>query len=144
MSYTIRADIELKPHPIAGVSPQAVFALDTGDFVALAVVNVPTPAATLACTASAWLVDAEGDAQAVAGIPVLVQFPHTADVQQITTLGVQGIAAALRDLLLGEAAEDPPAIAWSDALSAQVNIRNVIAVARAAGDPIDLTQGTAP
>lgn len=137
MSYVLRADITLKPHPTVPTAPQAVFELDTGALVALAIATEPTPAATLACACACWLVDADGDPQAVAGIPVLSQFQHAADVGQITALGVQGIAAALRDLLLGEPASDPPAIPWSAQLRTQVSIRNVIAVATAAGTPID-------
>ena len=137
MSYVPRTDIPLKPHPLVPAQPQAVFELDTGKLVALAITTAMTNAATLACAAACWLVDAEGDPQQVAGTAVLARFSHAADVQQIAALGVQGIADALRDLLLGEPAGDPPAIAWSAQLRAQVSIRNVIAVAAAAGTPID-------
>ncbi len=137
MSYEIRSDIPLKSHPLLPAAPQAVFALDNGELVALAISTDPTNAATLACSAACWLVDADGDAQAVAGVPVLSRFSHTADVLQIATLGVQGIADALRDLLLGEPPADPPVIRWPAQLRGQVSIRNVIAVAEAAGTPID-------
>lgn len=137
MPWQLRADIPMKQHPKVGAPPRAVFELDSGHLVALAIATTPTPAATLACEASCWLVDADGDPQAVAGIPVLSQFPHAASVAEITTLGVQGIADALRDLLLGEPANEPPAIRWAEPLRAQVSIRNVIAVATAAGTPID-------
>lgn len=139
MTYQQRQDIPLKPHPQVEAPPQAVFELNTGSLVALSIATAPTPAATLACTASCWLVDADGDPQAVAGIPVLSVFQHAADVAQIQALGVQAIAAALRDLLLGDPPDDPPAIPWGDQLRAQVSIRNVIAVAVAAGTPIDWT-----
>lgn len=137
MTSTLRTDIALKPHPLVPAAPQAVFELDTGTLVALSIATAPTNAATLACTAACWLVDGDGDPQAVAGVPVLSRFNHTGDVQQIAALGVQGIADALRDLLLGEAPADPPAIRWAAPLRAQVSIRNVIAVATAAGTPID-------
>lgn len=138
MSYTSRTDIELKPHPLLAVTPQAVFALDTGKLVAISYSATPTPRTTLACRIACWLVDADGDAQAVAGVPVQSQYQHTADVQQIATLGAQGIADALRDLVLGEA---QTAIPVSAQVAAEVNIRNVIAVATASGEPIDITGG---
>lgn len=137
MSYVLRTDITLKPHPAVPAPPQAVFELDTGALVALSIATEPTPSTTLACACACWLVDAEGDPQAVGGVPVLSQFAHAADAAQIAALGMQGIADALRDLLLGEPAADPPAIPWAMQLRAQVSIRNVIAVATAAGTPID-------
>lgn len=138
MSYQPRNDIELKPHPLLALAPQAAFELDTGALVAVHYSAAPTPRTTLACHIAAWLVDADGDAQAVAGLPVLSQYAHTADVQQITTLGAQGIADALRQLVLGEA---QAAIPVSAQLAEQVSIRNVIAVATASGTPIDYTGG---
>lgn len=144
MTSTLRPDIPLLPHPLVAAAPQAVFALDNGDLVALAITTAPTNAASLACLACAWLVDEEGDpkgvdvdADAHADAPVLVRFPHTADVHQLATLGVQGIADALRDLVLGEPAADPPPIAWGANLRAEASIRNRITVARAAGQIID-------
>ena len=138
MSYQPRHDISLKPHPRLLLSPQAVFELDTGALVALHYSATPTPRTTLACAIAAWLVDDDGDAQAVAGVPVLSQYAHTADVAQITSLGAQGIADALRQLVLGEA---QAAIPVSAQLAEQVSIRNVIAVATASGTPIDYTGG---
>lgn len=144
MTYSLRTDIPLTPHPLVAAAPQGVFELDNGDLVALAITTAPTHAATLACLACAWLVDAEGDpkgvdvdADAQPDAPVLVRFPHTADVHQLTTLGVQGIADALRDMVLGEAPTDPPAIPWAAQLRAEASIRNRITVARAAGQIID-------
>lgn len=138
MSYTARTDITLKPGASAAAMPQVVFELENGDLVALRVTTAVTPMTTLECVAHAWLVDEQGDLQAVEGQPpVLVGFTHTADVTQLAVLGVQGIADALRDLVLGEPASDPPAIPWADALRAQVSIRNAITIARAAGTPID-------
>lgn len=137
MSHALRTDIPLLPAGPDDVEPQAVFELDTGDLVALRMTTATTPMTTLECVARAWLVDAQGDLQAVAGNPVQSGFTHTADVTQIAALGVQGIADALRDLVLGEAAAEPPPIPWGDALRAQVSIRNVITIARAAGTPID-------
>jgi hypothetical protein len=96
-----------------------------------------TPSATLACAATAWLVDDDGDMQAVAGQPVATRMTHTASVQQLAALGTQGIADALRDLLLGEPAADPPVIPWAQEVCEQTSIRNVIAVAQAVGTPID-------
>ena len=137
MTYTLRTDITMKPHPAVPAAPQAVFELDTGALVALSIATEATPSTTLACACACWLVDADGDPQAVGGVPVLSQFAHAADAAQIAALGMQGIAAALRDLLLGEPAADPPAIPWSEQLRAEISIRNVIAVAAAAGTPID-------
>lgn len=137
MSYVLRTDIILKPHPAVPAPPQAVFELDTGALVALSIATEPTPSTTLACACACWLVDADGDPQAVGGVPVLSQFAHAADAAQIAALGMQGIADALRDLLLGEPPADPPVIPWSEQLRAEISIRNVIAVAAAAGTPID-------
>lgn len=137
MSWKLRADIAAKPHEQFGAAPAAVFELDSRALVALAIATAPTPAATLACVASCWLVDADGDPQGVNGVPVLSTFQHVADVSLLSDLGVQGIAEALRDLLLGEPPADPPLIPWPEQLRAQVSIRNVIAVATAAGTPID-------
>lgn len=137
MSWQLRPDIALKPHPAVPTPPLAVFQLDTGALVALAIATAPTQAATVACKASCWLVDADGDPQAVGGVPVLSEFPHAASLAEISALGMQGIADALRDLLLGEPPADPPAIPWSEQLRTEVSIRTVIAVATAAGTPID-------
>ena len=136
MTHTLRTDLPLLPG-LAELVPQAIFLLDTGDSVAVHVALSATTSATLACVAAAWLVDEDGDMQAVAGNPVAVRMSHVATVQELSTLGAQGIADALRDLLLGEAPVDPPVIAWSDELREQTSIRNVITVARAAGTPID-------
>ena len=138
MSYLSRPEIAMKPHPLLGLQPQAVFALDTGALVAVAYSATPTPRTTLACAIAAWLVDDDGDAQAVAGVAVLSQYQHTADVTQIAALGAQGIADALRELILGE---PQTAIPVAEQLAAQVSIRNVIAVATASGEPIDITGG---
>lgn len=137
MPFEQRFDIALKPHPLVQAPPQAVFELDTGALVALAIATAPTPAATLECRASCWLVDADGDPQAVAGVPVLTEFPHAASLAEIGALGMQGIAEALRDLLLGEPTDDSPAIPWSEQLRAEVSIRTKILLATAAGTPID-------
>lgn len=136
MSYILQSDIPRKPG-IDGFEPQAVFALDTGDLVAVAIETASTPAATLAFDCGAWLVDADGDMQAVHGQPVATRCTHAAPAQQIATHGVQTLADALRDLLLGAPADDPPIIPWSEDFRAQVSIRNVITIARAVGVPID-------
>lgn len=136
MSYTLRTDIARKPG-IDGFEPQAVFVLDTGDLVAVAIETAATAAATLAFDCGAWLVDADGDMQAVAGQPVATRCTHAAPAQQVATHGVQTLADALRDLLLGAPADDPPVIAWSHDFREEVSIRNVITIARACGTPID-------
>lgn len=133
MTYALRTDIPLLPAAEHGPMPQAIFELANGDLVALLVTKSVTLATSLECVARAWLVDAQGDPQAVAGLPVGTAFTHTADVTQISALGVQGIADALRDLVLGE----PPGIPWGAAIRAQVSIQNIITVARAAGTPVD-------
>lgn len=135
MTHTPRPDIPLKPHPLVAIEPQAVVELDTGAMVALAYSATPTTRTTLACLIAAWLVDTDGDPQAVAGVPVLSQYPHTADVQQIAVLGAQGIADALQALVLGE---PQAAIPVHTQLASEVSIRNVIAVALASGQPIDI------
>jgi len=144
MSWELRTDITPKPHPAVQAPPQAVFEIHGAGLVALAISTTPTPATTLVFDAACWLVDDQGDPQGIdhdadgtADAPILSRFTHAADAHQITTLGVQGIAAALRDLLLGEPAAAPPVIPWADQLRAQVSIRNVITVATAAGTPID-------
>lgn len=134
MTHTPRPDIALKTHPLVDTPPQSVVELDTGALVALAYSATPTPRTTLACLIAAWLVDEDGDPQAVAGVPVLSQYAHTADVQQIAVLGAQGIADTLRALALGE---PQAAMPLSAQLVEQVSIRNVIAVALASGAPID-------
>ena len=133
MTYALRTDVPLLPAGENGPVPQAIFQLANGDLVALLVTTAVTLATTLECVARAWLVDDQGDLQGVAGVPVQTAFTHTADVAQISTLGVQGIADALRDLVLGES----PAIPWGAAVRAQVSIQNLITIARAAGTPID-------
>ncbi len=145
MSYQARNDIALKPHPLANLTPQAVFALDNGKLVAVAYSATPTPRTTLACAISAWWVDEDGNPQAIDAdgdgepdFPVLSQYRHSADVTQIAALGAQGIADALRELILGE---PQTAIPVAEQLAAQVSIRNVIAVATASGEPIDITGG---
>ncbi len=125
--------VPLKAGPVPGVVAQAVYALETGDLVALSVQKSASNADFLAFAAQAWLVDEDGDAQAVAGVPILRTFTHSADVSQLGALGVQGIADALRDLLLGE----PTAIRWGVGLRGSVSIRTAIALAKAAGTPID-------
>ena len=136
MTHALRTDLPLLPG-LDELVPQAIFQLDTGASVAVHISLSATPAATLACAATAWLVDDDGDMQAVAGQPVATRMTHTAPAQQLAALGAQGIADALRDLLLGEAPADPPVIPWSDALREQTSIRSVIVVAAAAGTPID-------
>ncbi|WP_395706795.1 hypothetical protein [Casimicrobium huifangae] len=120
-----------------GLIAQAVYSLDAGDLVAVAITITPAQSARLAVVGRAWLVDTDGDLQAVGGQPVQTACSHSATAQEVIANGVQGLAEALRDLLLGEPDADPPVIAWDAELRAQVSIKNVIAIARAAGTPID-------
>lgn len=133
---TTLADTPLLPG-LDGITPQAVFELDSGDLVAVAISTSQTAAATLAFAGYAWLVDADGDMQAVDSAPIATRMTHAAPAQQVAAIGVQAIADAIRDLLLGESAQDPPVIAWGHDFREQISIRNVITIARAAGVPID-------
>ena len=142
MGYTQRTDTPLKPHPLVDAPPLAVYTLDTGDLVAVSIATSAGNGTTLVVNGAAWLVDADGDPQGVdtdgapgADMPILTTTAHTADVAQVAALGVQGIADALRDLLLGEPAPDPAPIAWGAQLREQLSIRNVITIAL--GTPID-------
>lgn len=133
---TTRADTQLLPG-LDGLTPQAVFELDSGDLVAVAISTSQTAAATLAFSGCAWLVDSDGDMQAVDGAPIATRMTHAAPAQQVAAIGVQAIADAIRDALLGEPAQDPPVIAWGHDFREQISIRNTITIARAAGVPID-------
>lgn len=115
-----------------GLAPVAVFDVD-GDLVAVHVSAAPAQSATLAFRAAAWPVDASGVQIDIAGHPVAVNFTHSADVQQVTTHTPAQIAAELRDLLLGVPPEGGHAVHWSDALRAELSIRNAITIAKAAG-----------
>lgn len=163
MSYTIRPDVTLKPlaftrqRPVSQIwdsfnyEPSAVFELDNGDLIAMHYsAKRITETNMLSCLAVAWLVDADGDAQGVDGDgdgpdeqqAIFVEFRHNAPPYEIEALTTPGIAAALRDLVLGVPATDPPAIAWSDELRQQTSIRSAITTARAVGEIFDLATVT--
>lgn len=136
MSIQLTNDIPLKSSAHDGpLMPQAVALLDSGHLVAFCVNTQPTQATTLALVGHAWLVDDEGDLQAVMARPVATAFSFNMDVSLIGSMGVQVAATAVRDLLLGEAVNAP--VDWSRQVIEQVSIRNVIAVAEAVGTPID-------
>lgn len=156
MSYEAAPNVDLKPLTLEqqgqepeSFTPGAVFLLDTGDLVAVHYSAKRTPANTLSCRALAWLVDADGDAQATvdaAGKAIVVDFKHNAPAQQLSALTANGLAATLRDLVLGEPPADPenPPIRWSQELRDEVNIRYAIATARATGETIDLVTTPVP
>lgn len=163
MSYTIRNDVTFKPlefhrqRPVSqeydffSYEPSAVFELDNGDLIAMHYsAKRITETNMLSCLAVAWLVDADGDVQGVDGDgagpepqrAIYVEFRHNSPPQQIEALTTPGIAAAMRDLVLGEPATDPPAIAWADELRQQTSVRSAITTARAVGEIFDLATVT--
>ena len=139
MSYINRTDIPLVA--TFGEEPQAVFELDNGDLIAVKFNAVSTAQNTLSCNMKAWLVDADGDAQQLAGTgrEIVTEFTHNASPAQIMGMGLQGVAVAMRDLLLGEMPGETPSIPWGDQLRQEVSIRNSIAMAQAMGEVVDLT-----
>lgn len=134
VTHIVRSDIALKP--LNGTDPLVIHELPGGDLVAVHFAATRTPINTLDCYIAAWLVDADGDAQASIDQPVLVAFRHNAPMHEVTALGAQGIATAMLDLVMGEVA-DPPVIPWGDAVRSELNINNAITMARAAGQIID-------
>lgn len=158
MSYTARTDVPLrllavmppahaKNLPDEYFQPSAVFELDTGDLVAFYYAAKRTPTNMLSCHLVAWLVDDNGDAQAnvdAAEVPIVINFKHNASNQQLALLGASGLAAALRDMVLGEPVPENPPIPWSQEMRDELNVRYAIAAARATGDTIDLVTAVAP
>lgn len=131
---------------IEEVMPSAVFRMDTGDLIAvhsnnkrLAELN------TLSMRIVAWLVDAEGDAQALHGTdPIYVDYKHNAPMVQIETFGVSGLTALLRDMVFGEPVSAYTPIPASVEVLDAINIRYAILSARAAGEVVDLVTAQAP
>lgn len=141
MTYTVRDDIALKPLRV-GIAPSAVVELDTGDLVALRYEASRTHVNTLACHAMAWLVDADGDAQANVdsrSVPVMTEYRHNASAVELAQIGAETLATELTRLVLGEHVEPSP-IPWPQSTRDAASIRNAIAVARASGELGDISQ----
>lgn len=142
MTYTVRDDVALKPLRV-GVMPSVIVELDTSDLVALRYEASRTHVNTLSCQAIAWLVDADGDAQAnVDGrnVPVMTEYRHNASAVQLADLSAETLATELTRLVLGEPATEPSPIPWPQSTRDAASIRNAIAVARASGELGDISQ----
>lgn len=142
MSLEIRTDVPLKPmSPVyPDAVPGAVYWISELDcLVAVSSDRKPTIHNTMSCSVSAWLVDAEGDAQAMASLldrPIAVSFKHNASIEEVGRLGVQGIVRALIALVMGEPAGESPAIPWGESVRSTVNIRHAITLAKAMSETV--------
>lgn len=121
------------------LAPIAVYELEDGHLVAVSFAQSRTPANTLSCHVAAWQIGVEGAPVVVDdddGL-VLVETTHNATAQQIAELGVQGIAQAMVELVLGVEAGEAPPIPWSDQHRQTINIRTAITVAQAMNATIE-------